>query len=96
MKVKDILDRPERWTKGAAAKNEKGQTVDVNAPCAACFCLTGAVEFCYRTPDSKAKALRAIKDALFQLFKQLDPVMFNDDPKTTFEQVRKVVLWADA
>ena len=42
MKIKELLKNPEKWTKGACARDMRGKPVRVNDPTACCWCLVGA------------------------------------------------------
>jgi hypothetical protein len=95
MKVKDILDKPERWTQGAAARDKRGRRCDVISDAAVRFCLRGAAARVYSGP--------ALEDALFSIAKALNLdeecyedldgaiEVWNDDPDRTFAEVRQVV-----
>ena len=41
--VKELIGTPERWTKGAAARNSRGDSTVPLAADACCWCVVGAV-----------------------------------------------------
>jgi hypothetical protein len=47
MKPSELLADPKFWTKGAYARDNKGQTCDVRSPEAVCWCMVGAAMRCY-------------------------------------------------
>ena len=87
MKITDILTGPEKWTKGALARSETGQTVYPTDEGAKCFCLIGAIIRAY-PPELDSQVRQKI-------FAVLDPKEHNistwqDAPETTFEMVLEV------
>ncbi len=47
-----LIADPENWIHGELAKNNQGQTVNVSAPDATCFCTAGAlIKACGGYPD---------------------------------------------
>lgn len=43
-KARELISDPERWTKGAFARNAQGASVSYRHDAATCFCSVGAVE----------------------------------------------------
>lgn len=95
MKLTTLYRSKSRWTKGHYALDKNGNIVDFKDEKAACFCLAGAIRLCYGTdfqPMVKIGQLisKYLKDK--KLMTDLtDYVTWNDDPKTTFTMVRKLV-----
>ncbi len=54
MKVKDLLSSPERFIRGASARNEKYESVDYDSPEATRWSLNGALLRCYYVSNSYA------------------------------------------
>jgi hypothetical protein len=90
-KPKTVLElfegHPERWTKGAFAKNANGDCRMTCDPEAVCFCLLGGLTLVYGYnlgTAEKAEQLQIPKG-----YTGVDD--FNDAPGTTFEMVLEVV-----
>lgn len=47
MKVYELIDSPEKWTKGVYARNACGFSVEPTNPVATCWCAWGALQRCY-------------------------------------------------
>ncbi len=85
-KVHELLDEPEKWTKGTAARNAAGEVTSCRSPSAVCWCLAGAVFVCYPS--------RAF-DVICQLSKQLECAIGDWNDSHTFEDVRNLALELD-
>lgn len=95
MKIKELLTDESRWCKGHVARNKYGEKEDIESEQAVCWCLSGAIGKCYPYKDRNAISLK-IRDAIVKhLGYVLGTIAFNDDKKTTFEDVRKVIELAD-
>ena len=96
MKVRELLDSPEKWIKGALARDKNGNKVLSQDENAIQWCLVGAIVKCqgyvYYT-DMAVKIERAITKCIEQPFNNL--VDFNNDENTTFEDIQKVLELAD-
>lgn len=92
-KVRAYYDKPERWTKGAAARNRLGEAVAPIDPSATSFCLFG----CITKETGRYKCLRPIvQQAIDELFHDRHlrtpvVVVFNDAVATTFKDVIAVL-----
>lgn len=53
MKVKELLNSAEKWTKGEMARNNNEKYVGVKAKSAEKFCLLGAIYKCYPKKEAK-------------------------------------------
>ena len=51
MKAHQLLSDRSKWTRGAFAKNERGETCDADSLDAASWCLLGALRRCYEPRD---------------------------------------------
>lgn len=93
MKIKELLNDESKWVQGWYSVDKDGAVVPPNVPEACCWCLEGATMRCYGTdePDITHNKIRP------HLPKEYEGnvVRFNDDAKTTFEDIRKVIEKAD-
>ena len=85
MKIRELLSDPSKWTQGCFARDVYGGVASrLEDECR--WCLVGALGRCY--DDSEF-------DRVYDLIKAAVPerqiVHWNDDPKRTFEDVRKLV-----
>lgn len=98
MKVKDLLNSPERWTKGAMKRDANGNNLGdrLNWEKACSFCLWGAINYVYDEGER------------FEIKNRLRPIIqkrsnykfftitgYNDDPATKFEDIQAVMNEAD-
>ena len=87
MTVQELLSDESKWTKGTNARGEDKGPIHPGNSEAKCFCLIGAIAKCYLTGT----------DGYFQAIEKLrrqinGPIPgFNDDPKTTFADIRRVI-----
>lgn len=47
MKVRELFNNKDKWTKGLYARDKDGFSVDPEGSNAVCFCLVGALRKCY-------------------------------------------------
>ena len=47
MKVRELLSDESKWTQGVSARDSKGESVGVFDLTATCWCLIGALAYCY-------------------------------------------------
>jgi hypothetical protein len=102
MKAREILTDESRWTKNVSALDANRNQVEPYHSSAVCFCLFGAVShaYWYMGPIMRIQKL----EVLARTIRVLHPdkfdgesaglrviTRFNDDPATTFEDVRKVL-----
>jgi hypothetical protein len=85
MKVRELLDKPEKWTKGWWARDSKGRMVIFDTT-AVSWCLVGAIEECYSYSERRAIDLK-VQEAL--LVSRID--IWNDAPERTFEDIKDLV-----
>lgn len=103
MKPSELLDKPEKWTKGVPARTATGEQSPSFTSDAVCWCALGALTRC-GVYDRKLKIkLGEIAAKLFpERVKDCKRISlqqgiyfaaaFNDHPDTTFEDVRKVLI----
>lgn len=88
MKIKELLDSPEKWTKGYWAKTKEDENISPLDIYASKWCLVGAVRFCYQ--NIEYNVLARIKEALNN-FSVGGLTEWNDAPERTFEEVKALV-----
>lgn len=97
MKVRELLAKPEAWTKRRFAKAADGSAVTVMSDQAVCWCLRGAVYKCYANQDDCDLVEDKLQEAMQKLkgdeYHSL--THFNDDPKTTYADILDVCEAAD-
>ena len=86
MKIKDLLTDKTKWTRRNYAVKEAGHPVHFSDPEAVAFCMYGAIDKCYRTSHDNQRVVDLVRDSLPSEIAQ-----WNDDPKTTFEDVKAIV-----
>lgn len=87
MKVHELLSSPDKWTKGAYARNDAGYAVPATDPEAVSFCLLGAIQRCYLDrSDVKARLFEACYTSFY-----MGPINYNDAKTTTHADVIRLV-----
>lgn len=79
LKTRDLLIRPERWTKGALARDAQGVPCNVHDESARSFDLFGAI---YRVSGNSSQALD-ISELMARKVNRVYASEWNDDPRTT-------------
>jgi hypothetical protein len=82
MKAYELLDKPEKWTQGAYAKDANGRIVSALSPEATCWDVSGAA---YRAYGDWKIAL-SILERLYSVTQKRTPV-WNDAPERTWLEV---------
>ena len=91
MKVSELLTDKSKWTKNAYAINDMGESVGAGGDDARAWCLLGALYKCY--PDDKERGIARYKLAsVIELRYGKLPTVWQDEPSTTFEMVRELIL----
>lgn len=88
MTVRELLDKPEKWTQGGIAKTVTGEVVESYDIGAISWCLLGALDKCY---GNNASAFYAAQSRLLARLSDTPISVWNDSPRRTFEEVRAVV-----
>ncbi len=88
MKAYELLATPDKWTKGAFARDRFGEVVEANSPDAVCFCIHGAMGRCYRGYSEQLDQLRAKLDVAVVMD-------WHDAPERTHEEVLAVLKELD-
>lgn len=97
MKVRELLDRPERWTQGVLARDTTtGNPVGPESEFATAWCLGGAVMRAYPAYEDQTEPLRRLREAIFgpprgKGYPEPRIGNWNDAPGRTFEEVRELV-----
>lgn len=86
MKVYELLDKPEKWCKGAYAKNAANEETHWQAPEASSWCLDGALCRCYGNDACVNDFEPLIRNHL----QAANIATWNDSPKRTWEDVVKL------
>jgi hypothetical protein len=94
MKTYELLDTPEKWTKGAFARDSKGDSIDPRSSEAVCWCIEGALYKCYTDYDDWRVARRLIKE-IKKANKLGYLVSWQDDPERTYDEVIEILKLAD-
>lgn len=81
-----IRGNPGKWTKGEIARRADGSRTCVLDPAATCWCLIGLAMCCY-PPDEVGTVLEKIANVV----PGSNVSGFNDDPRTTFDDIVRVV-----
>lgn len=89
MKVRELLDSPEKWTKGGFARTPEGEHVFPNHAQAVCFCISGAIDFCY-SGEKRYAVYRQLNEKIAAKQWQ-DIYAWNDAPERTYEEVKALV-----
>ncbi len=84
MKVKELLDSPEKWTQRANARDSHNLPVNPECDHAACWCLIGAIIRCY--PLGSSDVVRRVDRNVGCYVNN-----WNDAPERTFDDVKQLV-----
>lgn len=93
MKVKQLFSSEKRWVKHTYATDKNGAACGVQSDKAFSFCLDGALSRCY-TPNGKYWDVRTLVDVAIKKMTRgrfSGVVRWNDYPRRTFKQVRKLI-----
>jgi len=94
MKIKELLTTEDKWAKTGFAYDKEGKMVASTSPEAVKWCLLGATNICYKDPDRK-KVIRLMMEYVTTHNPFGNVGRWNDDPATTFADVRKLVETLD-
>lgn len=101
MKILELLEPPENWTKCALARSSTGASVEPMDPNAKCWCLVGAIMYCY-PPDQQWWVSMKLAEAIRYRFPEFGPSrikeitsIFNDEGKTNHTKMLAVVRAAN-
>ena len=87
MKIRELLSNETKWTKGANARNRSTCPCDPCSPDAVSWCLYGAFLACYRADEVEFP----IDVLLRSEMGLVNAIKLNDEPTTTFEDIKVLV-----
>lgn len=105
MKLSQLLDKPEKWTKGASARDKSGEVVSPDSPNAICWCLAGAMRRCRLDKDVAINVVRdviggsitefndgvATFESLTTVINSFERIYYNDLGQTDFSKGRSII-----
>ena len=89
MKIYELLDSPDKWTRCNYAKTKDGDYCKSNSSNACCWCLYGAMLKCY--PGDHFLQIKRILESTLGVWIET----WNDEPERTFEEVRQLCINLD-
>lgn len=101
VKVKDLLDSSNKWTKNHYARDIYGHSVSQFSNYATCFCLDGAMQKCYGTKKEYIDISKKVLNYLHTTNKIHEPLthqkifQWNDKAQTTFKDIKELVQILD-
>lgn len=96
MKAWQLLDSPEKWTKGENARDGKGRVIEPTAQDACCWCINGILMRMYPT-DMGSKTENARCEAWDKLERRIggNVIHWQDAPERTHQEVLAVLKELD-
>jgi hypothetical protein len=104
MKAHELLSSPDTWCQEALAKDAHGNNVSPSHPKAAQWCALAAVQKVYPPPlweeamDRVLRALSVSEKGIHQLSisdKACCLMEWNDQPQSSYREIREILLEAD-
>jgi hypothetical protein len=105
MKIHELYDGPDKWTKDEFAKDGDGDEAEVDNKDAVCWCLVGAARFCYDDETAREEVFQKMAARIagepgapkrpVSASDQEMVELWNDDPDREFREVRALVLELD-
>jgi len=87
MKIKELLAKPGAWTRYEYARTATGLPCSATSRQAVCWCLRGAVLYCYDTETKRLNVLDKLESAVKGGF----VVSYNDAPERTHAEILALV-----
>jgi hypothetical protein len=87
MKVYELLNKPEKWTKGANARASNGVFIPEYSTNAVWWCVSGAIRVCYQESHERRTKINILTSYLENINKNTFIPEWNDDEETTYEEV---------
>jgi hypothetical protein len=84
-RARSLIEKPERWTQGAAARKECGDTCNAADIRAVCFCALGAIERALADVGVVGDVARRTRAMIGPTHGSV--VMWNDAPERTHAEV---------
>lgn len=94
MKIKELLDTPDKWTQGTCARDTDGDATYSESPTAVCFCLLGAINKCYPIDEDNGANYEVkdkVKAKVIELSGYSSIANWNDVLERKFSDVKKLV-----
>ena len=104
MKAHELLASPEKWCKESPAEDFQGNKLQADDPRGVKWCTLGAIQKIYPSPqweeamNSVLRALGVSEQGLAQMNnsdKACSIMEWNDDRRSSFLEVRRILLSAD-
>jgi hypothetical protein len=91
MKLSTLFRTKKSWCQGWVAKDSAGHPVETNNRNAVSFCLLGGLRRCYFKPGdiNRYVRMRGRIEKCLPLNRSISG--FNDDPSTTFADIRRLI-----
>jgi hypothetical protein len=89
MKAYELLDSPEKWIKGAFARDKEGNSVPCGDRKACCWDVLGAIKLCYDTEEERNRVFSTILNHI----EENSVAGWND--KSTYKEVHRVLKRLD-
>jgi hypothetical protein len=85
--ARELLAKPEAWTKGSCARNSAGLSTIATNNDACCFCVVGALMRVSGDSHLGSRSAAFASNFLHKLSPALSAGDFNDDPNTTHADI---------
>lgn len=102
MKVHELLNSPEKWTKNASARDVLYHKVSPDDPFAVSWDLSGAINLCYFLTVPTEIKTKDYKDDLARKMRKIIYIIgtpkvneWQDNPERTFEEIRDIIIKVD-
>lgn len=95
MKIKELFKSSKNWTKHYFASDKNNKWIDENSDKAVRFCLTGAIKKCYKKNQEGEKIYSKVLNYIKEKYGYVSVVSFNDDARTKFKDIKKLVTELD-
>lgn len=95
MKAYELLNKPEKWTRGALGRWPNGEPCWATNDDTVCWCALGAIERCYGFGTTLTHLNRGRVAKVVRELGYADVGSWNDDPATTYEDVVKLLKELD-
>jgi hypothetical protein len=101
MKIKELIDSEDKLSRGAFARDKRGNPVGSLDKEAVCWCLYGAMRKCYGTRfdvlylEVENKIVFAAEDCIMEDFNDVFNNLANFSDKADFELIKQVLERAD-
>jgi hypothetical protein len=93
--LRQLFSGPSKWCKNSNARDANDRAVAWDSPNAVKFCFIGGLYRVYEDSNKRRKVVEKIKKAINKFHKDDDNIVwisaFNDNPKTSFSDIKKVI-----